>query len=213
MNIFSKIARAFTGTQQAPPSTDSSDRTRVTAQLNHKLMPLDRGERYEDPLNDELAKHGLGEAEGGGTMLSQSKEIDYIDVEMGLIDTERSIPLVIERLEALGAPKGSKLIVLEGNGTREIAFGKREGLAVYLDGTNLPDAVYKTNDVNQVVSEIDRLLHDDGRIEGHWQGPKETALYLYGMDAQLMRTRIAAFLAEHPLCQGARVVPITPHGA
>ena len=22
----------------------------VTAQLNHKLMPLDRGKRYEDPL-------------------------------------------------------------------------------------------------------------------------------------------------------------------
>src|SRR6266550_4980563 len=35
-------------------------RLSVTAQLNHKLMLLDRCERYEDPLQDELEKHGFG---------------------------------------------------------------------------------------------------------------------------------------------------------
>ncbi len=46
----------------------------VTAQLNHKLMPMDRCERYEDPLQDELTKHGFGETDGGGTMQEKSGE-------------------------------------------------------------------------------------------------------------------------------------------
>jgi hypothetical protein len=38
------------------------------AQLNARIMPLDRGERYEDPLGEALAANGFGEITGGGTM-------------------------------------------------------------------------------------------------------------------------------------------------
>jgi hypothetical protein len=51
-------------------------------------------------------------------------------------------------LERLGAPKGSQLVV-DGGG-REIPFGATEGLAAYLNGTDLPDTVYRTSDVNVV---------------------------------------------------------------
>ena len=95
----------------------------VTAQLNHRLMPIDRGERYEDRINEDLQKQGFGEADGGGTLLGKSKEIEYIDVEMFLTQTSKSIPFVIERLEAYGAPKGSKLIVRENGQKKEISFG------------------------------------------------------------------------------------------
>ena len=99
-------------------------RLSVTAQLNHKLMPLERGERYEDPLQDELEKHGFGEADGGGTMTEKSGEIEFIDVKMTLTRTQESIPFVIERLESYGAPKGSKLIIREGRQKREIPLDK-----------------------------------------------------------------------------------------
>src|SRR5437879_3839269 len=111
MGLFSNL---FGGGRPSSPLSPPTDRTVVTAQLNHKLMPLDRGARYEDPLNDELAKRGYGETDGGGTMLQKSKEIEYIDVEMFLTQLDKSIPFVIERLEFYGAPKGSKLIVREG---------------------------------------------------------------------------------------------------
>src|SRR6266404_6773955 len=101
------------------PDRQKSVSSSVTAQLNHKLMPLDRGERYEDPLQDELEKHGFGETDGGGTMTQKSGEIEFIDIEMRLRQTGKSIPFVIKRLESYGAPKGSKLIIGEGREKRE----------------------------------------------------------------------------------------------
>ena len=90
----------------------------------------------------------------------------------------------------------------------DVPFGSLEGLAVYLNGTDLPHEIYKQCDVNHVVDEINRLLHGKGAMFGHWQGPKETALYLYGDSADEMRHLISGFMDEYPLCQKARVVKI-----
>ena len=210
MSLFKKFTKIFGGDAEQPASSQPPQGTAVTAQLNHKLMPIDRGDRYEDPLNDELAKHGFGETDGGGTMMSKTKEIEFIDVELSLTQTEKSIPFVIERLESYGAPKGSKLIVRDGDKRTEIPFGKVEGIGVYLDGINLPDEVYKTSDVNVVIAELDKLLLGHGSYQCFWRGPTETALYIYGDDAELMKKLIEPFLAIYPLCRGARVVTIAP---
>lgn len=143
-------------------------------------------------------------------MQLKSGEIEFIDVEMYLTQTDKSIPFVIEQLESFGAPKGSKLIIQEGEKNREIPFGKVEGIGVYLDGVNLPDEVYKTCDSNLVVEEFDKLLKGHGEVQSHWQGPTETALYIYGDDAELMKKLIAPYIATYPLCKGARVVTIAP---
>lgn len=182
----------------------------VTAQLNQKLMPVERGERYEDPLQEELEKHGFGETDGGGTMTAKSGEIEFIDIQMNLTKTNESIAFVIKRLESYGAPKGSKLIIGAGRQRREIPFGQSEGFGVYLDGVNLPDEVYKTCDVNLVIEEFKKLLKGHGSVQGYWQGPTETALYVYGDNAEEMKAKIAGFLASYPLCRGARVVTIAP---
>ncbi len=182
----------------------------VTATLNHKLMPLDRGERYEDPLQDALEKHGFGETDGGGTLTKKSGEIESIDVEMMLTQTRKSIPFVIERLEAYGAPKGSKLVIREDRQKREISFGPIEGFGAYLDGVNLPDEVYKTSDVNLVIKEFNKRLKGHGSVQSYWQGPTETALYVYGDNAAKMKAKIAEFMATYPLCRGARVVTLAP---
>ncbi len=192
------------------PDRQKSVSSSVTAQLNHKLMPLDRGERYEDPLQDELEKHGFGETDGGGTMTQKSGEIEFIDIEMRLRQTGKSIPFVIKRLESYGAPKGSKLIIGEGREKREIPFGQIEGLGVYLDGVNLPDEVYKTSDVNFVIKEFNKRLKGHGSVQSNWQGPRETALYIYGDNVEKMKSKIVDFMAEYPLCRGARVVTLTP---
>lgn len=205
----SSFRNLFGGGRSSPPPSPTNQIV-VTAQLNHKLMPLDRGERYEDPLNVELAKQKYGETDGGGTMLLKSKEIEYIDVEMFLTQPDKSIPFVIERLEFYGAPKGSKLIILEGEKKSEIPFEKTEGIGVCLDGVNLPDEVYKNSDVNLVIEEFNKLLKQHGSVQSHWQGQTETALYIYGDDAELMKKLIADYVATYPLCKGARVVTIAP---
>lgn len=192
------------------PVTPSDNDWNVTAELNHKLMPLERGERYEDPLQEQLEKYGFGNTDGGGTMTSKSGEIEFIDIELKLIKTDKSIPFVIKRLESYGAPKGSKLIVRTGRQRREIPFGQNEGFGVYLDGLNLPDEVYTTCDVNLVIKEFNKLLKGHGSVQSYWEGSTETALYVYGDNAEKMKAKIAGFMAKYPLCKGARVVTIAP---
>jgi hypothetical protein len=179
----------------------------IVVQLNARVQPMHRGEFFEDPLDEELQGQSLGGVSGGGTMLSENREIDYCDIEMEVTDPSREVASkIIEILERLGAPKGSKLKI-EADGS-EIPFGVAEGLAVYLNGTDLPDQVYKECDSNFVYSEFDRLLGDEGRVLSHWQGPTETALYLYGRSFAAMKDKVAPFLASYPLCQNCRIVQI-----
>ena len=55
---------------------------------------------------------------------------------------------------------------------------------------------------------IDRALSGIGSVHSHWQGPTETALYVYGRKASEMRAALQPFLDSYPLCHRARVVPI-----
>lgn len=174
--------------------------------LNARLQPFDRGTHFEDPLDEALQRAGCGRVTGGGSSLGQDG-IDSCDLEIDIAGSPAEAErMVIEQLEALGAPKGSVLRV-EPEG-RERRFGSAEGLAVFLNGTDLPAEVYATSDVNFVVSELARLLGDEGRVLSHWEGRNETALFLYGASFEAMQAKIEPFLASYPLCQRARVVRI-----
>ncbi len=180
----------------------------VYAHLNARIMPVDRGERFEDPLADALAEKGFGEVTGGGTMQSSEGEIEFCGIDIDLFDAREGVPFISDFLTQCGAPKGSKLEYELEEKKIEASFGEVEGLAIYLNGTDLPANVYQECDINEVVAQINRLLDKHGAIGGYWQGPKETALYLYGASATAMQKRIAGYMAEYPLCQRARVVQI-----
>ena len=104
----------------------------VLVHLNHKIKPLDRGDRYEDPLDDALQDAGFGELNGGGTAISDTGEITSSDIELTLYDLQNGIPFVIALLTELGAPKGSKLVVMndENEPQQEIPVGTVEGVAL-----------------------------------------------------------------------------------
>jgi hypothetical protein len=178
----------------------------VVANLNMKLMPMDRGEAFEDPLDEELKNAGLGEVCGGGTGLTDSGEVSSCDVEIQLSSIGADVEAkVIELLENLGAAKGSTLRYSDG---REVAFGKSEGLAVYLNGSDLPAEVYQTSDVNFVYEQLNELVDGIGMIFSYWEGESETALYLYGISFTEMKERITEFVNSYPLCQQCRIVQI-----
>jgi hypothetical protein len=181
----------------------------IVAQLNDKVMPIDRGEVYEDPLNGFLKMKYYGEVTGGGTLLSKTNEIEHCDIEIKVIDdnfTDQSIKDIIEKLEELGAPKGSKLII-EQTGEK-IEFGKLEGLAIYLDGINLSDEVYKNSDSEALANQIRELAGIKSDVVRHHQGNTETALYFYGTSFIAMKNAIADLVNNHPECENARVVQI-----
>lgn len=173
-------------------------------------MPLERGDRYEDPLDEALKTQEFGEVTGGGTMQKVSGEIEFIDLEMRLSDLVRGIPFVISKLENWGAPKGSILRVYQKDMTEEIPFGRAEGIGIYLDGVNLPKDVYQNSDVNHVISECNKRLSGRGEMQSFWEGPQETALYFYGQSASEMKRLMHDFIESYPLCQNAREVTLAP---
>jgi len=179
----------------------------LVARLNARLQPIHRGEFFEDPLNDVLDRAALGQVSGGDTMQDVNGEIEYCDIEIEITgQISEAIKCIIDTLENLGAPKGSKLHVEVES--REIAFGTHEGLAVYLNGTDLPDHVYRECDSNFVYSGFNRLLEHSGRVLSFWQGPRETAFYVYGASFADMRDRLSGFVGSYPLCERCRIVQI-----
>jgi hypothetical protein len=175
----------------------------VTVTLNDRLQPLDRGQRYEEPVHHLLQTRGVGAVTGGGTLQHQDGEVHCVDVEVDLDDPDK-IEVLAQAFELLGAPRGS---VLHADG-REIRFGRLEGLGLYLNGTDLPSEVYATSDVNAVIERLEEILGEDGEMHGYWEGSRETALYFYGASFSTMAERIRGFVAEEPLCQRSRIVQV-----
>lgn len=179
----------------------------IVVNLNAKLQPMHRGEFFEDPIDQKIQELSLGAVTGGGTLQSESGEIESCDIEIQVQSVElEAIKSIKNIFESLGAPKGSK-ITIDPSGSI-IEFGVTEGLALYLNGTDLPPEVYKNSDMNYVISEMTSLLVGKGTMLSHWQGNTETALYFYGQSFVEMKGLISAFLDSYPLCQKARVVQI-----
>jgi hypothetical protein len=174
----------------------------VIVRFYEHIGPIDRGNRYEDPLQARLDEHKVGEVTGGGSQLNASGGIDYADVEITLADLVAAVDLVVTSLERFGAPEGSELIH-DGRVLRE--FGTQQCLAIYLDGTSLPDEVYANLDFEQVVRDIGALAGPDS-YHGAAQGAEDTGLMLFGPDADAMFARVEPLLKTLPIGQNARVV-------
>ncbi len=73
------------------------------------VPPIERGNKYEDPLNAQLKQAGLGEVTGGGSSLNQERKIEWVGIDIELSDLTKGIPFLKVQLGRLGAPKGSTL--------------------------------------------------------------------------------------------------------
>ncbi len=181
----------------------------VVATLNDRVMPIDRGIIYEDPLDEIIIGNNLGEVSGGGTMQQESGEIEYCDIEIKLngkdVD-QNAISQIIEKLEEFGAPKGSFLHIEKTD--EKLNFGKLEGIGIYLDGNNLPDNVYAESDINFIITEVHRLIETEYIVNRYWESENGTALYFYGESFEKMNAQIRELIESYPLCQNCVIKQI-----
>jgi hypothetical protein len=82
--------------------------------LPESLGPIDRGDRYEEPIIEELERLGLGEVSGGGSSLGDplpdgTRQIEFcgIDVDTDQVDATRDALRTL--LPKLGCPAGTQL--------------------------------------------------------------------------------------------------------
>ncbi|WP_428232467.1 hypothetical protein [Flavobacterium sp.] len=185
--------------------SDESDRNQydIVIQINDKVAPLDKRNLYLLPLNDLLSKKNYGEISGGGILKEEPGEIIFCDIHVKLYDEQISENLlkdIMGFLENCGAPKGSKIII--ENTHQEIPFGKKEGIAIYLDGNNPGEKI------DFVLSEISKRTNTTQSAERYWKGNSTTGLYFYGQSFEKMKTEVSHFMSAHPLYKSARIAQI-----
>ncbi|MDR3264063.1 MAG: hypothetical protein LBT30_07130 [Clostridiales bacterium] len=176
----------------------------IRINLKAKFNAIGRAEIFEDTFDKVFKEVNLGEIDGGGTLLAQNGEPLESDIEINLTKNPVEIKDVLIRLMDFGLPKGSSIIT----DNDQWSVGSLEGIGIYLNGTDLDENVYKTSDIDLVISEIIRLIGADFKYYSFWEGATETALYFYGNSFDNMKERITPFLSTYPLCQKCRVVQI-----
>lgn len=176
----------------------------ISVQLNARYQPIDRG-AYVDLTERFLKEKGWGSlGDGEGTMLSPTGEPESCDFDIVVLPEH--LDDVCDALDRVFfVPKGSKMVI----GDEERSIGQQEGLALYLNGTELPEEVYRTSDINAVIGSLEAHLGKErGRFLSYWQGARETALYFYGPDYAEMKAALEEIIPRHPLCGKCRMEQI-----
>lgn len=82
--------------------------------LPEPLGPMDRGDKYEEPIIDELERLGLGEVSGAGTSLGDerpdgTRPIVSCGIDVDTDDVAATRAALRALLPKLGCPKGTQL--------------------------------------------------------------------------------------------------------
>ncbi len=102
----------------------------VYIKIPASLQPLERGEKFEDPLQEALEQRGLGEITGGGSQLSNLDEnghrsIEFCGLDVDLYEAASGLALLRSELARLQAPPGTVLLYeLDGHEWEEPVYRK-----------------------------------------------------------------------------------------
>lgn len=174
----------------------------VTLHMNAKLQPEHMQEFYRQPLAELLDEEELGYVTDAKTLRDNIGE--FCGCEITIECNRGKEEELVDYLKKLSIPCGSFLTV----GRKNIPVGKIEGMAVYINGTDLPDEVYKTCSVKYVREELCKLFGGELAFVSYWEGTTETAIYFYGESFHDMQSKSEAFIKGYPLCAGCRVVRV-----
>jgi hypothetical protein len=69
------------------------------------IQPLERGERFEDPLDAALESDGIGSVTGGGSQLGDDKTVAFCGLDVVVTNRDRGIEIIRRVLTAAQCPK------------------------------------------------------------------------------------------------------------
>ncbi|WP_411892013.1 hypothetical protein [Yoonia sp. SDW83-1] len=185
-----------------------TDTVFLTIRLPLKIGPLDRGELWEDPLDEILEAEELGEVSGGGTMMDPDGGILFCDLELELADlSDDRLDKLQDAMIRLGAPRKTQFLNDDGESLRE--FGTVEVVGIGLDGTGLPDSAYEDFDPDNFNDEILAALGDGHSYGGSEAGERYTFFYYHGADGKQIEEKLRTFAATKPIGEGAQFVHLT----
>jgi hypothetical protein len=177
----------------------------VVARIDEYVEPIDRGERYEDPLAKTLEERGIGEVTGGGSQLDADFKILFADIEIQLANLDDALTVTKQTLNKLGAPIGSHCLFERNGESCSEPLGEMEGLGIYLDGVGLPDEVYAKLDFKVFYKQLADELKAVGELRGVRAGNEETGLFAFGESADKIYSIVQSLPPKMPILQNGRI--------
>lgn len=112
MSFLSSLWARFVGS--GTTNTATPPRFFVYIRIPESILPIERGSKYEDPLQAALEAAQLGEVSGGGSLLGApaadgSRSVASCGIDIDLVELEPGLDLLRARLPALGALPGTQL--------------------------------------------------------------------------------------------------------
>jgi len=71
------------------------------------IQPIERGERFEDPLQAALNAEDVGEVTGGGSQMGEGKTVEFCGLDVEVIDRDRGLQIIRKVMRRLDAPCGT----------------------------------------------------------------------------------------------------------
>jgi hypothetical protein len=177
----------------------------VIACLHEYIEPMDRGDRYEDPLSERLQQENIGEVTGGGSQMDENFKIKYVELEIYLANLDGAVTRLLAILEEIGAPKGSELIYHKDDKEQRIKFGRTEGLALILDAKLAPELWEKH--AQEVWPTLQEILSKNGvgELHGTYANDEVTEIYIYGDSRSEIEKELLNFRETFPLCKNSKL--------
>ena len=113
---FFEVLKGALGVGESPSALPSRESPLfLYVKIPGHIEPLDRAERFEDPLQEALDAAGLGEITGGGSQLGEAgpdgtRIIEFCGIDVDLFALEPGLALLRRELTRLRAPVGTVLI-------------------------------------------------------------------------------------------------------
>ena len=71
------------------------------------IQPIERAERFEDPLQAALENEELGEVTGGGSQMGEGKTVEFCGLDVEVTDRDRGLQVIRAVMRRLAAPPGT----------------------------------------------------------------------------------------------------------
>jgi hypothetical protein len=71
------------------------------------IQPIERGERFEDPLQAALDAEDLGEVTGGGSQMREGKTVEFCGLDVEVTDRDRGLQIIREVMRRSDPPPGT----------------------------------------------------------------------------------------------------------
>src|SRR5262245_36220953 len=69
------------------------------------VQPIERGDRFEDPLDEALRNAGIGSVTGGGSQLGEGSTVAYCGLDVVVSDRDRGLEIIRRVMQTSECPR------------------------------------------------------------------------------------------------------------